>query len=292
MKVFVVHKVPKLTDLQSSAPAMIADLAELDPGQLASMEDARDIQNRALETVVETLDQQGRLLGVVNRNDFDVVPPEADLVLAVGGDGTVLDVSHRVIDRPLAAINSDPKRSVGYFCASDASGVGKVVDAAESGAAEVFELHRFQLSLNDEPLPFPCMNDVLVTNGNPAMMSRYVLHAGTRNEKQSSSGLWVSTPAGSTGGIRSAGGTVMPLEGSLLQYLVREPYMPRHIHFELTRGVRHLREGLAIESLMTDGRIYVDGPYIEYEFLIGSVLRFSEGPPLRILGLEPHLRER
>jgi hypothetical protein len=148
------------------------------------------------------------------------------------------------------------------------------------------------LSLDGEPLGTPCLNDVLVANENPCMMSRYVLRAGSRAEKQSSSGIWISTPAGSTAGIRSAGGTVMPLEGSLLQYLVREPYTPRTVRYELLRGVRHLREGLSVQSLMQGGQLYVDGPWLKVPFGLGACLDIEEGPPLCVLGMDPSLRER
>ena len=136
------------------------------------------------------------------------------------------------------------------------------------------------------------MNDLLVTSRNPAMMSRYVVTAGNRSERHASSGMWISTPAGSTAGIRSAGGTVMPLEGALVQYLVREPYLTGGVRYELIRAVRHIGERLVLQSLMDDGVVYVDGPYIDIPFHLGAVLDLTEGPPLEIVALDPARRER
>ena len=137
-----------------------------------------------------------------------------------------------------------------------------------------------------------CRRDLLVTNQNPAMMSRYVLSAGQRLETHASSGMWISTPAGSTAGIRSAGGTVMPLEGSLIQYLVREPYTAGPARYPLLKGVRELEEGLMLRSLMEGGVVYVDGPYIQIPFQLGAELRLIRGPSLRVVGLDPARRER
>lgn len=148
------------------------------------------------------------------------------------------------------------------------------------------------LRIDGALLPATCLNDVLVTNQNPGMMSRYVLSAGSRSEKQSSSGVWISTAAGSTAGIRSAGGTVLPLEGDLCQYLVREPFLGRNTRFELLRGVRHLREGLRIRSLMEDGMIYLDGPFDTVRFGLGTLLEVGAGPRLVLVGMDPELRER
>ena len=43
---------------------------------------------------------------------------DADLVVAVGGDGTLLAASHNVVDVPILGVNSAPGHSVGFFCAA------------------------------------------------------------------------------------------------------------------------------------------------------------------------------
>lgn len=292
MKVIVVQKTPKLAALERSAPERVAQLQARDPRAYESMVAASEGQRVANARVAEALAAVGADTTCLDRDAFDVLDPDADLVVAVGGDGTVLDVSHKVVGVPLVGINSDPERSVGYFCADDADGAQAVFERFAGGDASSTSLHRIAMTVDGQAYPFPCMNDLLVTNRNPAMMSRYLVSTGGREERHSSSGMWISTPAGSTAGIRSAGGTVMPLDGALLQYLVREPYTTGDVRYPMLRGVRYLSEGFRVRSLMDGGAIYVDGPYIEIPFELGAEMALSEGPPIELVELDPLRRER
>lgn len=292
MKAVVVQKTPKISVLIESSPQRLEQLQELDPRAYSAMTAAAESQrvsNAAVAAALEDLGIQARHL---DRAEFKGPADDEDLVITVGGDGTMLDASHRVRDTPIIGFNSDPDRSVGYFCAADAESCQSVLKQVASGTAKSKSLHRIGLVVDGVEHPYPCMNDLLVTNRNPAMMSRYVISAGFRKETHASSGMWLSTPAGSTAGIRSAGGTVMPLEGCLIQYLVREPYTAGEARYPLLKGVRELGEGLLLRSLMDGGTIYVDGPYIQIPFRLGSELELNRGPRLTVIGLDPGRRER
>lgn len=292
MKAIVVHKTAKLTVLAAQSPDRVDELRVRDPAAYETLSASAGRQAEAGRAVERALESLGVEVRGMCRTEFEHVDADTHLVVAVGGDGTVLDVSHKVIDHPLVGINSDPGRSVGYFCAGNAESAREVFARVLAGRARRTLLHRIAISVSGEAYAFPCMNDLLVTNRNPAMMSRYVMSAGGRSETHASSGVWISTPAGSTAGIRSAGGTVMPLDGALIQYLVREPYDTGEARYPLHRGVRHLSEGLRLRSLMEDGCVYVDGPYNEIPFPIGADLDLSEGPPLALLEVDPRRRER
>lgn len=291
MKASIVHKIPKLAVLRRDEPDRIERLKHDAPELYKSMAEGEQRQRASVAKVIEAFEDAGFEVSIFSQASFTRATDE-EVIVCVGGDGTVLDVSHRVGHQPLLAVNSDPQRSVGFFCACDADDTHIHAKRVRDGQATITPLHRIAIEVNDRPWPFPCLNDVLVANAHPAMMSRYKLKAGTTEERHASSGMWISTPAGSTGGIRSAGGTVLPLASAMLQYLVREPYNPRGKGYRLSRGVRHLHEGLEVQSLMTGGRIYVDGPFHEIPFEIGDVLRLSEGPELRIYDIHPELRGR
>lgn len=292
MKILVVYKTSKLDVLLRQDAESVDLLAKRDPRAYRDLVAGSESQTRSLESVREALTNAGIDAVWTSRDHFTEVPVGTDVVMVVGGDGTVLEVSHQVSRIPVVALNSDPIRSTGYYCAANAADATELLGRLQAGQLQPSTLARLQLTVDGERFPYPCLNDLLVANENPCMMSRYVIEAGKRTEKQSSSGIWISTAAGSTAGIRSAGGTVMPLDGALIQYLVREPYTPRGVRYELLRGVRHLREGLKIQSLMHGGRLYVDGPWMTIPFGLGARLELSEGPPLVVLGMDPAVRER
>lgn len=209
-----------------------------------------------------------------------------DLVISVGGDGTVLDLSHRVFDVPVLGINSDPSASIGWFCAGDASSLPRLLQAFEEDRCDQLELNRVGASINGNLCPYPVLNDLLVAHENPAAVSHYLLRTNDGEEEQRSSGVWISTAAGSTAAIRSAGGTILPLESSVLQYLVREP-VPREPALTLTKGVFSEVSAFEIISRMPGGRVYLDGPHESVELGIGDTLMIHHDfPPLKLLGLK------
>jgi len=220
------------------------------------------------------------------REDVDLAE-DYDLVVTIGGDGTVLDLSHQVTTTPILAINSDPGRSVGYFTAGTVEDLRGLAEQVLADGIEPMRLRRFAVRLNDDTLTEPVLNDVLVCHSNPAAVSSYIMNIDGVTEEQRSSGVWISTPAGSTAAIRSAGGYVLPLNSDNVQYLVREPYPKASGPHRLTKGIHPMATHFEIISKMPDGRIYLDGPHISYPFPIGDRLRVdASSAPLLLYGLD------
>ncbi|TVR03085.1 MAG: hypothetical protein EA398_06105 [Deltaproteobacteria bacterium] len=292
MRAEVVHKIPKLEVLRRTDSEQVDLLRHRDRPAWERLHDAAERHDASVRAVMEALARAGIPSTCVGRDAFRGPRADTDLVIAVGGDGTVLDVSHHLRTTPMLGVNSDPATSVGYFCACSSQEFEVTLEHLVLGVISRMRLCRIAIQHNGTAFEYPCLNDILLTSANPAMMSRYTLAAGSRSEQQASSGIWISTPAGSTAGIRSAGGSVLPLEGDLIQYLVREPYVGKLVRYELLRGVRHLHEGLEVQSLMQNGQVFIDGPYITFPFRLGDTLTLREGVPLTILGMDPALRER
>jgi NAD+ kinase len=107
------------------------------------------------------------------------------------------------------------------------------------------------------------MNDLLVSTLSPAGTSRYVLKVGSRIEEQISSGIWISTAAGSTAAIYSAGGRILPATSRKFQFVVREAYQKKFGLRRLLRGVLDSRQSLEVASHMKEGRIFIDGANLD-----------------------------
>ena len=198
----------------------------------------------------------------------------ADLVITIGGDGTLLGASHYVRHGLLLGVNSAPGDSVGHFCSVTRADFATRLDALLTSHWQPVALTRLAVALDEQPLPELALNDVLLTHACPAATTRYLIKFGPREEEHRSSGIWVATAAGSTAGIRSAGGRVLPLRSERLQYLVRELY--REVHrgrardYQLVRGFIAPAESLTIASKMPDGWLYLDGARTAYRFPFGA----------------------
>nr|GMN71176.1 hypothetical protein TIFTF001_054048 [Ficus carica] len=164
------------------------------------------------------------------------------MVVTVGGDGTLLQASHFMDDSiPVLGVNSDPTqaeeveafsnefdatRSTGYLCAATINNFEQVLDSIIEGRRAPSQLSRMLIHLNSEQLPTYALNDILIAHPCPSSVSRFSFKVEGNDQSFSplvhcrSSGLRVSTAAGSTAAMLSAGGFPMPIISRDLQYLV------------------------------------------------------------------------
>jgi NAD+ kinase len=220
------------------------------------------------------------------------IPARADLVVTIGGDGTLLSASHQLPDGvPLLGINSAPEHSVGFFCGADKGNVADTLARALSGRLASTELTRMRLDLNGKCVHARILNEALVCHASPAATSRYILRIERKGgrageEDQRSSGMWIGPAAGSTAAQRSAGGRVLPLTSKNIQYVVREPYTPAGGHFRFAKGLIEPDGALTLFSKMREAKVFLDGHQIVHSVTIGDVLvmrRSAES--LTVLGL-------
>jgi NAD+ kinase len=208
-----------------------------------------------------------------------------DMVITLGGDGTLLWASHLVGKQPMLAINTAPRDSVGYFCAGTKDNLEEVLVGALQRSLPATELTRVQIELDGEIVSKRVLNDVLFCHECPAATTRYLLRHRGIEEDHKSSGLWVGPAAGSTAAQRSAGGRVLSATSTQIQYVVREPYMPNGTRYKLTKGLVEAGDELTITSKVHGGRLYVDGPHLRRKVALGSEVTLQRSPEsLTVLG--------
>lgn len=217
-----------------------------------------------------------------------------DLVVTIGGDGTLLWASQMIGEgAPVLAINSAPEDSVGYFCAVSCDGIADALRDALAGRLRSTQLTRMRVTIDGKLASNRVLNDVLFSHHSPAATTRYRIGLHGRDEEHKSSGVWIATAAGSTAAIRSAGGRVLPIASDRLQFVVREPYPLGRKPYRLLKGVIARGERLEIQSHMRTGRLYFDGPHVWRAVDIGSRLSFERSDePLLLLGFRDGRRAR
>lgn len=204
-----------------------------------------------------------------------------DLVITVGGDGTFLESSQYLKKIPILGINSNPKESVGHFCAIHVSEFYKFLHRR---SFSTMLASRLQVTI-DGKKQRPALNDVLITNIHPASTSRYTVKIGSRKEEQKSSGMWISSSMGSTAAILGAGGRRLDKRGSRFQIKIREPYIQHGKKLKMDRLILSENQKLKIISGMRDGRVFMDGTKRVSSFILGSeVVVSGNAPKLKILG--------
>jgi NAD kinase len=259
-------------------------------GSFAAYEEEHDAYVRALETTDRALElgMQKQLL------DRTLLPTytfsDRDLVVALGQDGLVVNTAKYVGSQPLIGVNPDPARYDGILLPFTPDRVRAAAEASVSGQVAVRRVTLAEARLNDGQRLLAFNDLYLGLRGHAS--ARYRIEANGSTEEQSSSGVLVSTGAGSTGWMSSvfnmaagvasftggsAGAAVrLDWESPELLFAVREPFASRHSAASMVAG--RLAEGaeLVIESHMPSGGvIFSDG--VEADFL-----RFESGSTARI----------
>jgi NAD+ kinase len=266
-------------------PRAKALLRKRDPA-VANWLDAHREHVRTVETVLAELDRAGVRVMLVERAHAAFDPSDAALVIAVGGDGTLLAASHSVVGTPVLGVNSAPRHSVGFFCSAQRTTFRAMLEQALAGKLKRVELTRMAVAVNGRLRSKHVLNEALYCHASPAGTSRYLLTHGKNTEEQRSSGLWIGPPAGSTAAQRSAGGVVLPLHSRKLQLVVREPYTPAGKRYRMTKLAIRDGDAVHIESKMDDSALFFDGPYRHVPVRLGdSVSFFASDEPLTVLGL-------
>ncbi|MBI4354218.1 MAG: NAD(+)/NADH kinase [Candidatus Omnitrophica bacterium] len=251
---------------------------------------AHQVHQRTLEAVIRAVRDLGMRFDVVYREELRSAT-RYDLVVSVGGDGTLLQASHLVDGTPVVGVNSDPSRSEAVFCAATRRTVSSILRHAIEGRLDGLALTRLQVKLNGRLLKPFVLNDVLIAHDNPATMSRYHLKIGVRREDQKSSGLWVATAAGSSSAILAAGGRRLAWDAKRFQYRPRELYEGRLHRYHLTGGILPLSAAVEVTWLMREGAAFIDGPHVRHPLRFGDRLKVevARHHPLIVLGARgPH----
>ncbi len=244
-------------------------------------------QQKTLATVRQVLNKHKINFTEICAKDFSAAEKKlinkAELVISVGGDGTALGASHYITHGALLGVNSAPGDSIGHFCHANRSDFKTKFSQIVNEQWKPSEIARLSIELDGRILPEPALNDVLIAHDCPAATTRYIIQRGEQQEEHRSSGIWISAPAGSTAGIKSAGGKIMKLNARRLQFYVRELYREPNREYSITNGFLEAGEILTVASKMPEAHLYIDGSRTSYKFLFGSRAKLQVADcPLRI----------
>jgi NAD kinase len=216
--------------------------------------------------------------------DRELVPtftflPE-DLIVTLGQDGLVANTAKYVGTQPIIAVNPDPERFDGVLLPFLPNQARQAIERVAEGDCRIRAVTMAEARLNDGQRLL-AFNDLFV-GAQSHVSARYRIRWIKAEEPQSSSGVLVSTGAGSTGWMSSvfnmasgvaafAGGRGMKSmrldwEDRRLLFAVREPFISRHSSASIVAGIVEPQQSLGLESLMPSGGvIFSDG--VEADFL-------------------------
>lgn len=151
------------------------------------------------------------------------VPARCDLLVAIGGDGTILKYARRYVSREIPLVGVKCGR-LGFLAESDP---GRVVELLTNGGFTAQKRMRIRCTVQDRSAPldsFSALNDVVVHSTGYSRMVRMRVEVGGKFLREfSADGLIIATPTGSTAYSLSAGG---PIVEPTLDAMVLTPLNP------------------------------------------------------------------
>jgi NAD kinase len=247
-----------------------------------------DAYQRSLETVRRSI-EAGLKIQIMDRA---LVPTyvfsKNDVIVTLGQDGLVANTAKYVSGQPILGVNPDAERFDGILLPFQPLDLRPSLERTLAGKARVRTVTLAEAKLKDGQRLL-AFNDLFI-GASTHVSARYRIRYGDKRENHSSSGIIVSTGAGSTGWLSSifnetsgilsflGGAPVKPVrmewEDERLLFVVREPFVSRHSQAAIVAGAVLPNAPLALESQMpVGGVIFSDGIEADHlDFNAGAIV--------------------
>lgn len=261
-------------------------------GDFNDYEKEHDTFHQALDRVVENIHKHLKLKVLERKYISNFLFSEKDVAVVVGQDGLVANVAKYVNGLPILAINPDKNRYDGFLLPFEIKSFNHGLENLIKGKAQYKKVTLAEAKTNDGQRLL-AFNDLFIGPGSHTS-ARYKITFNHKTEEQSSSGIIVSTGAGSSGWLSSLmnmtngiqhtfGNSIsdnvkvsMPWDTNELVYVVREPFKSKYSNIDLSSGIITESKKLLVESYMPlNGVIFSDG--IETDFI-----KFNAGTKVEI----------
>lgn len=216
-------------------------------------------------------------------------PAEADVIVALGGDGFMLETLHRFIDRkvPIYGMN---RGTVGFLM----NNFHETDLPARLAAAQTTALHPLRMVATDQAgrrHEAMAINEVaLLRETRQAAKIRISVDDKVRAPELVCDGVLIATPAGSTAYNLSAHGPILPLGSDVLALTPISAFRPRRWRGALLPGVAKVR----FEILEPEKRpVSAVADYLEVRDVVDVVAQVDRTASLTLLFDPDHnLEER
>ncbi len=143
----------------------------------------------------------------IGRKYISTIPEDADCVIVLGGDGTMLQAARSAayIDIPLIGVNLG---TLGYLAEVEKSGVDDALDQIIAGKYEIEDRMMLYGSVTDKN--DYALNDIVITKSSAIQAINFDIYVNDLFlSNYHADGIIISTPTGSTGYSMSAGGPLV-----------------------------------------------------------------------------------
>jgi len=156
------------------------------------------------------IDNSEEIFKTVPQKSLDQIGKECDMILSIGGDGTILSTFRQIapFEIPIFGIHIG---GLGFLSEANQDNFIESLNSIISGNFVTERRMALKLNINDDPsLSHYSLNDIVIDNGSsPRTLQLHVYVSDHFLNTYISDGIIFCTPTGSTADSLSAGGTII-----------------------------------------------------------------------------------
>ena len=196
-----------------------------------------------------------------NAEPYETLPGNVELLIVVGGDGSVIDASVLAIERdiPLLGVNLG---KVGYLSEVEPDNL-EILGRLSTGEYIIDQKMLLSVSKSSEGRVTTstrlAVNDVILSHDTFLGIADFTLeNANGEHVKYRADGMILSTPAGSTAYSLSAGGPIVAhhIDSILATPICPHSFFNRSIIFNPTERIKLINTSSSYLNLSVDGRAF------------------------------------
>jgi NAD+ kinase len=162
----------------------------------------------SLAQIRKTLDSLNISISYMKDGDYSLAT-DADIILVLGGDRGILNYFHKVVTNSVPVLGLYESEAIGFLAQLDIRYLESALSQIRLGDYHVDDVFRLAVKVDGKEVE-PVLNDVAVFPSKSAMLMEHVLKIDGKDVwHDSSDGIIVATPTGSTAYSMSAGGPMV-----------------------------------------------------------------------------------
>jgi NAD+ kinase len=206
---------------------------EKDKGFEFTRQICRQLLNYDAEILAQASHKDGIAFGGISYLDEAAIYGSADVVIAVGGDGTILHTAKHALERetPVLGINTG---RLGFMAGLEVYELGSLRRIIE-GEYEIDPRMMLEIKVGARSCEYYALNDAVISRGELSRIIDLTLDCNGREVgRYRADGIIISTPTGSTAYSLSAGGPIIDpgLESIAVTPICPHSLISRTILFE------------------------------------------------------------
>lgn len=195
---------------------------------------------------------------------------DADLAVAIGGDGTFIDTAKMAINADIIGIN---KGTLGYLTETEENNSYQAIKNYVEGNCFIQKRMMLQCEIGGTEVVDSAINDIVVTKKDSSVIDVEISIDDKVITRYYADGIIISTPSGSTGYAFSCGAPIIDPSSEMI---LITPIAPHTIMNRSICASENSVVSIKLLNARQDNKCVVNVDGVKYEMAVGSAIKITK----------------